>query len=290
MEISQLRTFLAVASAKSFMKAADDLYVSRQAISKTIRQLEEELGLELFIRNQKGAMMTPAGVFLYPRASALLAEFDKLKQDTMDIRRTYRPTMRLFLSQGIYGFYAEKLMEYGIKYSSELELIINNCLDSDCETLLSERKAEAVVSFTRPSENVARSVRIANSPLIILINKNNPLANSEKVNMKSLFKLPMLLYTISQGHCPWWFDYPKGTDICCSDLDYIFTLLRQDKGILPIPKIAIPSFLDFAKEVTAPSAINPIPVYFSTLHPDHYNAIDFSLLDDMQANVFSEKK
>ena len=43
MEIKQLRTFLKVADAKSFLKAAEELYVTRQALTKTIDQLEKEL-------------------------------------------------------------------------------------------------------------------------------------------------------------------------------------------------------------------------------------------------------
>ena len=48
MELRQLKYFLAVADARSFVSAAGELFVSRQAVSKAVGQLEAELGVELF--------------------------------------------------------------------------------------------------------------------------------------------------------------------------------------------------------------------------------------------------
>jgi len=289
MEIKQLRVFLAVADAKSFLKAADSLYVSRQAVTKIIDQLEEELQLDLFVRSQKGAMMTPAGIFLYPKASALLAEFDKLKEDTMDIRRSYRTPLRIYMTQGIYSHYAEKLLEYGERYSSDLDLTIRSCLDDDADTLLAGRKADAVLSFARPNANIARTTELTHSPVTFLINRTNPMLRQTVINMSSLLKNPLLLYTNSQGHPLWWYDYPRGKDVCCGDLDYLFTLLRADRGIVPIAKIALPSFLDFAVEVPAPSTVEPVAVHYSTLYPDHYTALAFHMLDDIYTNILLEQ-
>ena len=281
MEIKQLRTFLAVADAKSFLKAADSLYISRQAVTKIIDQLEEELQLDLFVRSQKGAMMTPAGIFLYPKASALLAEFDKLKEDTMDIRRSYRTPIRIYLSQGIYSHYAEDLLAYGERYSSDLDLTIRSCLDDDAESLLAARKADAVLSFSVPNNNIAKITELLRSPVTFLIHRANPLLKQKVLNMSSVLRNPLLLYTNTQGRPLWWYDYPRGRDICCGDLDYLFTLLRADRGIVPIARIAMPSFLDFASELAAPSTVEPVPVYYSTLYPDHYTTLAFHLLDDI---------
>jgi len=286
-DIKQLRAFLAVADAKSFLKAADSLFISRQAITKIIDQLEEELQLDLFIRSQKGAMMTPAGIFLYPKASALLAEFDKLKEDTMDIKRSYRTPLRIYMSQGIYSHFADRLLEYGEKYSADLDLSIRSCLDDDAASLLSGRKADAVLSFSRPNENLAKSTELLRSPVTFLINRANPLLKQKVINMSSLLKNPLLLYTSSQGRALWWYDYPRGKDLCCGDQDHLFTLLRADRGIVPIAKIALPSFLDFAVEVPAPSTVEPVPVYYSTLYPDHYTSLAFHLLDDIYTNILS---
>ena len=286
MEIKQLRVFLKVADAKSFLKAAEELYITRQAITKTIDQLEDELQLELFVRNQKGAMMTPAGIYLYPRAATLVAEFDKLKSDTMNAHRSYRPQIRVSLSQGIYGHFAKKLREYGKKYSAEMDLQISSCFDTDAEMLLADKKAEITVSFTKPSKNIANSTKILESETIFLVSRDNPFLLNRMPSMKALLSQPRLLYAPDSKHPLWWYDHTRSRDICCSDLDYLFTLLRRNEGVLPMPRISVPEYLDFAVQLPSPDAVEQIPIYFSTLYPDHYASLTFSLIDTLQADIF----
>jgi len=288
MDIKHLRAFLAVADAKSFLKAADDLYISRQAISKTIDQLESELHLELFLRSQKGAMMTPAGIFLYPRAATLVAEFDKLMQDTMDVHRSYRPVIKIAISLGIFGQYAKKLNEYGEKYSAEMDLQVRSCLDSECNTLLSDRRADAIISFSEPNRNIARTTILTRLPVVFLVNRNNSLLRS--YSAEALRGAPLLLYTGGHDTCPWWPAAPRKEDFFCSDLNYLLGLLREDQGIMPIPELLIPDFLDFTEILPARELLPPACVYYSTLHPDHYTSMNFSLLDALYSDVIELKR
>ena len=61
----QLDTFLCVADAGSFNKAAEKLYISPPAMIKQINLLEERLGLQLFVRTHRGLHLTRAGWSLY---------------------------------------------------------------------------------------------------------------------------------------------------------------------------------------------------------------------------------
>ena len=61
MNFAQLGYFLAVARSKNFSRAAEDSYVSQSSLSKQIKALEEELGVELFVRSASGATLTSAG-------------------------------------------------------------------------------------------------------------------------------------------------------------------------------------------------------------------------------------
>ncbi len=57
----QLETFLCVAEAGSFNKAAERLYISPPAVIKQINLLEESLDLQLFVRTHRGLQLTSAG-------------------------------------------------------------------------------------------------------------------------------------------------------------------------------------------------------------------------------------
>lgn len=61
----QLETFIWVADAGSFNKAAEDAYITPTAIIKQINSLEKKIGVKLFVRTYRGLTLTPAGKSLY---------------------------------------------------------------------------------------------------------------------------------------------------------------------------------------------------------------------------------
>ena len=61
MELRHLRYFLAVGEALSFTKAAARLRVAQPALSRQIRDLEDEIGVDLLRRNPRGVTLTPEG-------------------------------------------------------------------------------------------------------------------------------------------------------------------------------------------------------------------------------------
>lgn len=61
MEINSLRTFLAVVKYGSFKAASDHFFLSPRAVSKQMNQLENELGITLFIRNKNSSELTSSG-------------------------------------------------------------------------------------------------------------------------------------------------------------------------------------------------------------------------------------
>lgn len=73
MTIHQLQSFLAVAEKQSFTAAADILYISQSALSQQIRQLEHQLGFQLFDRSTRQVTLTEAGRSFYRNAQQLQA-------------------------------------------------------------------------------------------------------------------------------------------------------------------------------------------------------------------------
>jgi DNA-binding transcriptional LysR family regulator len=104
MTLTQIRYFVAVATCMNFTKAANQMYVSQQVISKQIKHLEEELGFLLFVRDKRNVMLTEGGVLLYEHWKIMLEQYDEvlvkanaiMKQEehllrigTLDVSRIY---------------------------------------------------------------------------------------------------------------------------------------------------------------------------------------------------------
>lgn len=72
MEIRQLEYFLMVSKVNSFTRAAERLYVSQPAVTNAVRSLEEELGIQLFDRSQKQALLTTEGKIFFAHVEQIM--------------------------------------------------------------------------------------------------------------------------------------------------------------------------------------------------------------------------
>src|SRR6185503_16126900 len=77
MELRHLRYFVALAQELNFTKAARKLRVAQPALSRQIRQLEDEVGVTLLERNQRGARLTGAGRAFLTEASSILEQSEQ---------------------------------------------------------------------------------------------------------------------------------------------------------------------------------------------------------------------
>ena len=87
MDVKQMRYFVGVLRARSITKAAQQLHVAQPALGLQIRKLEEELGVDLFVRHSRGVTPTEAGTLLAKHATLLLSQFERARQDLLDHAR-----------------------------------------------------------------------------------------------------------------------------------------------------------------------------------------------------------
>lgn len=80
MELRQLKYFVTVAETKGLTAAVDTLYIAQPALSQSIKQLEEELGVKLFNRSRKGMELTSAGKVFLGHANSILRQVVRAKE------------------------------------------------------------------------------------------------------------------------------------------------------------------------------------------------------------------
>ena len=83
MELRILNYFLAIAREENFTKAANMLHVTQPTLSRQIADLEQELGVKLFVRSNHNIILTEDGMILKRRALEILMLADKTKRDFM---------------------------------------------------------------------------------------------------------------------------------------------------------------------------------------------------------------
>lgn len=81
MDTELLKTFIEVQRTRHFGKAAENLYLTQSAVSFRIRQLEQQLGVNLFSRYRNNIQLTAAGERLLPHAEAMMTALQRARQD-----------------------------------------------------------------------------------------------------------------------------------------------------------------------------------------------------------------
>lgn len=97
MDIRHLQYFLEVARQQSFTKAAEVLYITQPTISKTVKSLEEELGITLLDRYGKKVELTDAGHVFFRQALEIEKSFRSLSSELDDLMNLKKGHLRIGL-------------------------------------------------------------------------------------------------------------------------------------------------------------------------------------------------
>jgi len=95
MDLTLIRSLLAVADTGTITGAAERLSVTQPALSRRIHQLEEHLGVTLLTRGRKGAVLTPIGEMVLPEARILAERYDNLRAEVAAYTRLEGGTVRI---------------------------------------------------------------------------------------------------------------------------------------------------------------------------------------------------
>ncbi|MBY4674789.1 LysR family transcriptional regulator [Burkholderia multivorans] len=101
MEVRHLRCFIAVAEELHFTRAAERLHIDQSPLSRTIRELEENIGAQLFVRTTHSTRLTWAGQVFLEDVRRVFAALDQAKVNVKAAANGYHRTLRVAVSDGI---------------------------------------------------------------------------------------------------------------------------------------------------------------------------------------------
>ena len=101
MELRHLRCFLAVAEELHFARAAERLHIEQSPLSRTIKELEEDLGEQLFIRTSRSTRLTRAGKLFLEHVPRIFAALQQARDSVQAAANGFHGQLRIALSDGI---------------------------------------------------------------------------------------------------------------------------------------------------------------------------------------------
>ncbi|MFZ7120262.1 MAG: LysR family transcriptional regulator [Eubacteriaceae bacterium] len=193
MDIKQLRYFVKIKQEKSFTHAADSLFISRQCLSKTISNLEKELGLTLFFRTSEGVELTKNGVYFYSKVKKLLAYFDELNKEMINKGIHRVKNFKLGFTYGSFNILPIKNLEAIQHKYPDVNLSIHHFPDKQCEEKVKNGNLDMACSSGPISDPTLNSVLFKKSQVYVFMNKNHTLAKKETLTLHD-FKNELFYY------------------------------------------------------------------------------------------------
>ncbi|MEU0249416.1 LysR family transcriptional regulator [Streptomyces sp. NPDC006235] len=199
--VRDLRYFVAVAEELHFTRAAERLYVSQPALSKQIRALERQLGIELFRRDRRGVALTDAGTALLPYARRVLDAWEEGAAAMDNARAAQRSTLVVGMSTSpVRGGLLPAIRSRFTATHPETLLRLRQVTWEDPTAGLADGAADvAFVWLPLPGQERYDWTVVAEEPLMVALPDAHPLAGRTEVDFTDLLDEPFLALPESTG-------------------------------------------------------------------------------------------
>ncbi len=180
MELRHLRYFVTVAKHLHFSDAALELNISQPPLSKQIKQLEEELGVLLFNRNNRRIKLTIPGEYFLKAAHRILDMLEKEVHITREVAAGEIGTLTIGFGGSVVYDLLPDIIKYVNKTYPDLKLEVRQLTTSEQIEQLKDGTID--VGFLVPpiEENTIQTLHIRKEPFVACIPKSHRLATSEE--------------------------------------------------------------------------------------------------------------
>jgi DNA-binding transcriptional LysR family regulator len=193
-DIRHLKYFIEVTRFKSFTRAADHLFVTQPTISKMIRNLEDELGVELFDRSRKQLVLTDAGRAILTQAQTIDKAFENVQHELDDLIGLQRGHIRIGLPPIMdAGQFIKVLGDFHALYPGITFQLIENGTKRIEEDILADQ-LDVGVGVLPASEEDFHHFSFMKEELRIVVPKTHRLAGRKQVKLMELEDEQLILF------------------------------------------------------------------------------------------------
>ena len=195
MTLNQMRYFREVCDNNAnITKAAQGLHISQPALSKAIRELEDELDVQLLRRSKQHAQLTREGAWLAEYAKKILAEIDEIPSLIKQQRDTKLMLgIHASLSYFVFDFIGDFADEH-----PDITILMNNASRKRqqlVDEVISGQLDTAMIVYNskknRPDDSILQILDIKETKLVYVVDREHPLASSKSVTYEQISQYPI---------------------------------------------------------------------------------------------------
>ena len=261
MELRTLRYFTVVARELNITRAAEKLNMSQPPLSNQIKALEEELGVQLFIRGKRHLELTEEGALLLRRAVQMQELADKTRQEIASLREGMTGTIYLSMVEGRAPFLAAQWIA---GFQEEFPLVRYNLWNGSSDDVLDRLRKGladlAVIAAPYDTEHL-EGFPVGQEPWAAMLHPDHPLAKEpgDTIPLSSLVGEPLIVPSRKsriESIRRWFGEIGAEPQILCEMSNYMdaAALSSQGVGVSIFPQtVGVSNGLVVSKVVTQPA-------------------------------------
>ncbi len=186
MEFKQLYYFVETCKRMNFAVTAEALYVTPQALSKSIKTLENNLGQKLFYLNKNALILTEFGEFFLPKAQNLLAEYYAMRNEVASLSKNYNGLIRVGIVPSAKKLItADFLQDFMEKYP-ETTIDFTQMSDESLKQGVVGHSLDLGIGVYPTSEPTLETINLCKSGISLIMNIKNPLCKKQTIRVVDL--------------------------------------------------------------------------------------------------------
>ena len=200
MDLRQLSYFVAVAEEGQFTRAAARVLVAQPAVSAQVRRLEQELGEQLFLREQNGVRLTVAGESLLPHARAAIAAADRGRDEIASLRGVLHGRLAVAVAGPVDHRFAQALGDFHRAHPG-VEISLTHQQNEPLLEAVAEGSVDAAIVGigAQPLPPRVRARVVATEPLVLAVRNDDALSRRRTIALAQLREQPMITLVRGSG-------------------------------------------------------------------------------------------
>lgn len=194
MELRDLKSFMEVAKYKSFTSAAEHSYLTQPSLSKAVKKLEKELGVELFDRSTRHLYLTDAGQIVYQQSQKAFSALSELNVLLDDLRNIAVGDIKIGIPPLIGTLFFPKIAEvFTNRYPNvSLELVEHGA--KLIERLVEDAQIDVGIIVLPASEEKFHTYPFIQDEFYVFLHKDHKLAERTSISLNELAEEKFVLF------------------------------------------------------------------------------------------------
>ncbi|MCL9824961.1 LysR family transcriptional regulator [Ralstonia solanacearum] len=193
MEIRHLRCFLAVAEELHFARAAEKLHIEQSPLSRTIKELEEDLGEQLFIRTSRSTRLTRAGKLFLEHVPRVFTALQQARDSVRAASNGFHGQLRIALSDGITPSRLPALLAMCRQEEPEVDIrLFEVPLSQQIKGLHDDLYDVGFAQSDEVGECIVAEA-VWSDPLMVAVPARHPLLKHKRIPLEEMLRYPLVL-------------------------------------------------------------------------------------------------